>query len=91
LSQIVSLTVGEQEWLSNHVGHEIHIDRDFYRANDAVLKVAKISRLLMAAHTGHMSRYAGKTLQEIGVEGTTYRHFAQFFNIYCSFRYRVMN
>jgi hypothetical protein len=67
--QIVSLTPGEQEWLSNHLGHEVHIDKDFYRANDAVLEIAKISRLLTVAHSGHMSQYAGRPLREIGVEG----------------------
>jgi hypothetical protein len=68
-SQIVSLTNGEQEWLSNHLGHEINIDKDYYRANDAVLEVAKISRLLMVANSGKMSQYAGKSLADIGIEG----------------------
>jgi rhodanese-related sulfurtransferase len=67
--QIVSLTSGEQEWLSNHLGHEVNIDRDFYRTNDAVLEISKISRLLMVAHSGHMSQYAGKSLSDIGIEG----------------------
>ena len=65
----MNLTPGEQEWLSNHLGHEVHIDKDFYRTNDAVLELAKISRLLMVAHAGKMSNYAGKSLSQIGVEG----------------------
>jgi hypothetical protein len=69
LLQIVNLTPGEQEWLSNHLGHEVHIDKDYYRANDAVLEIAKISRLLMVADSGHMAQYAGKSLTDIGVEG----------------------
>jgi len=63
----VSLTPGEQEWLSNHLGHEIHIDKDFYRSNDAVLEISKISRLLMVAHSGTMAQHAGKPLSQIGV------------------------
>lgn len=81
LSQIVSLTAGEQDWLSSHLGHEIHIDKDFYRANDAVLEISKISRLLMVAHTGQMSKYAGKTLAEIGIVGMVYRQFKYCFII----------
>jgi hypothetical protein len=65
----VNLTAGEQEWLSNHLGHEVHIDKDYYRANDAVLEISKISRLLMVADSGTMARYAGKSLSDIGVEG----------------------
>jgi hypothetical protein len=68
--QIVNLTSGEQEWLSNHLGHEVHIDKDYYRTNDAVLEIAKISRLLMVAESGKMAQYAGKSLSDIGIEGT---------------------
>lgn len=55
--------------MSNHLGHEVNIDKDFYRTNDAVLEISKISRLLMVAHSGHMSKYAGKSLSDIGIEG----------------------
>jgi len=69
--QIVNLTTDEQEWLSNHLGHEVHIDKDCYRTNDAILEVSKISRLLMVAQSGKMAQYAGKSLSEIGVEDLT--------------------
>jgi hypothetical protein len=69
LFQIVNLTNGEQEWLSSHLGHELHIDKDFYRTNDAVLEISRISRLLMAAHTGKLAQYAGRQLADIHVEG----------------------
>ena len=65
----MNLTPGEQEWLSNHLGHEIHIDKDVYRSNDAILEVSKISRLLMVADSGKMAQYAGKPLSDIAVEG----------------------
>ena len=39
--QIVSLSTGEQEWLSNHLGHEIKIDKDYYRNHEAVVEIAK--------------------------------------------------
>ena len=67
--QIVSLSQPEQEWLSNHLGHELHIDKDFYRQHDGIVEVAKISRILMMVASGKTADYAGKSLKDIGVEG----------------------
>jgi hypothetical protein len=67
--QIVNLSQGEQEWLSNHLGHEVHIDKDFYRNHDGIIEVAKISRILMMVHSGKTAKYTGKSLSDIGVEG----------------------
>ena len=68
--QIVSLSTGEQEWLSNHLGHEIKIDKDYYRNHEAVVEIAKISRLLMSVDCGKTAKYTGKTLDDIGIEGS---------------------
>ena len=32
--------------LSNHFEHEVHIDKYYYRANDAVLEISKISKIV---------------------------------------------
>ena len=74
--QIVNLSVGEQEWLSKHLGHDIQIDKDFYRQHDGIVEVAKISRILMMVDSDKTAKYAGRSLKEIGIEGVYHSHFA---------------
>jgi hypothetical protein len=69
LFQIVSLTNGEQEWLSNHLGHQIQIDKDYYRQQEGVVEIAKVCRILMAVDSGSTHKYAGKSLADVEVEG----------------------
>lgn len=64
----MSLSTGEIEWLSNHLGHEVHIDKDYYKQHEGVVEIAKLSRLLMAVESGRTAQYAGKSLAEINVE-----------------------
>jgi hypothetical protein len=67
--QIVSLSNGEQEWLSNHLGHEIRIDKDYYRQHEGIVEIAKVCRVLMAVDSGTTHKYAGKSLSDIQIEG----------------------
>jgi len=69
LLQIVSLSPGEVEWLSNHLGHEVHIDRDYYRNHEGVVEISKVCRMLMAVDCGKTATYAGKNLKDLVVEG----------------------
>jgi hypothetical protein len=55
-------------WLSNHLDHELHINKDYYRNHNAIFEVSKISRMMMV-HYGKTSKYAGKSLADIRVEG----------------------
>jgi hypothetical protein len=59
----------ETEWLSNHMGHTLNIHKNFYRLQDSVIEMAKVSRLLMAVDKGELSKYQGKGLQDINVNG----------------------
>jgi hypothetical protein len=63
------LSNGEQEWLSNHLGHQIQIDKDYYRQQEGVVEIAKVCRILMAVDSGSTHKYAGKSLAEVEVEG----------------------
>ena len=50
--QVFDLKEGEMQWLANHVGHELHIYRDFYRPHESTVEIAKVSRILMAVDSG---------------------------------------
>ncbi|XP_064601265.1 uncharacterized protein LOC135467422 [Liolophura sinensis] len=65
VSQVISLTENELEYLANHMGHDISVHRNFYRLQDSTLELAKVSRLLLAAEQGKMGSFAGKTLNDI--------------------------
>jgi len=67
--QIVDLTPGELEWLCNHLGHEVQIDKNFYRQHEAVVEIAKVGKLLMAVDAGKISQISGKKLSEITLDG----------------------
>ncbi|XP_072022444.1 uncharacterized protein [Amphiura filiformis] len=65
--QLLGLTLGETEWLANHLGHDINIHRDVYRLHESSIEVSKISRLLLAIESGEVAKYKGRELKDIGV------------------------
>lgn len=72
VSQLFDLNHGELEWLSNHMGHDLNIHKDFYRLHDSTIEIAKVSRLLMAIDTGNASKFVGKQLDEITLDDFCY-------------------
>lgn len=68
VSQWFDLNHGELEWLSNHMGHDLNIHKDFYRLHNFTIEIAKVSRLLMAINTGNASKLIGKQLDEINLD-----------------------
>ena len=69
VSQLFNLTETEQDWLTNHLGHDIRIHREFYRLNEDVTIVTKVAKLLIAVDRGQMDPFRRKTLEEIELEG----------------------
>ena len=68
VSQLFDLNQGELEWLSNHMGHDLNIHKDFYRLHDSTIEIAKVSRLLMAIDTGNAAQFVGKKLTDISLD-----------------------
>ena len=66
---MVNLKENELEHLANHLGHNIAVHRDYYRLQDSAIELAKVSKLLLAADGGKMANLAGKSLQDIDVNG----------------------
>ena len=69
VSQIVDLNSSELDWLARHLGHDIAVHREYYRLHDHTIELSKVSRLLLAVDEGNASKWAGKKLDEIGIDG----------------------
>ena len=69
VSQIIDLQPSELEWLASHMGHDISVHREYYRLHDSTLELSKVSRLLLAIDEGSASKWKGKKLSEIQLDG----------------------
>ena len=65
--QILNLKDYELEQVCGYMGHSIAVHRDFYRLPQDTYQLVKVSRLLLSMEGGNVSKYAGKTLEEIEV------------------------
>ena len=74
VSQIINLEKNELEWLAKHMGHDLSIHNQYYRLADSTLELAKVSKLLLAIDEGSASKFAGKSLDSITLEGLLYFH-----------------
>ena len=75
ISQVLSLKETEVDWLARHLGHDIRVHRDFYRLHESTIEIAKVSKLLLTIDQGKTSKFAGKTLTEIDLNGNYKRSF----------------
>lgn len=69
VSQIIDLSESELDWLARHMGHDIAVHREYYRLHDSTLELAKVSKLLLAVEEGNASKWQGKKLSEIQLDG----------------------
>ncbi|XP_053392380.1 uncharacterized protein LOC128555047 [Mercenaria mercenaria] len=67
VSQIFNLSTAELSELARHMGHELSVHKIFYRLQDDVIELAKISRLLIAVEEGKAASFAGCTLDDINI------------------------
>ena len=75
ISQVLSLQETEVDWLARHLGHDIRVHRDFYRLHESTIEIAKVSKLLLTVDQGETSKFAGKSLTEIDLNGKYKRSF----------------
>ena len=69
VSHIIDLNSSELDWLARHMGHDIAVHREYYRLHESTLDLAKGSILLLAVDEGHASKWQGKKLSEIQLNG----------------------
>jgi len=66
---VFSLTNVELEELARHMGHELSVHRSFYRLQEDVIELAKVSKLLIAVEEGKAHKYKGVPLDDINLDG----------------------
>jgi len=65
----MGLPSGELEWLCNHLGHTVQVHKDCYRLHESTVEMAKVSKVLLAIESGVASKFQGKSIDEIDLDG----------------------
>ncbi len=68
LSTVLNMTETEMDQLANFLGHDIKINRQFFRLPVKTLQLAKICKVLMAVEQGRLAEFHGKNLDEIVID-----------------------
>lgn len=69
LEQIFDLDNQSLEEVARHMGHELTTHRHYYRMQDDVIELAKVSKLLLALESGKAHQYRNMSLDDIDLEG----------------------
>ena len=64
VSQLVDMKETEMGWLAKHMGHDIHIHKEFYR-----MEIAVAGNMLLAIDEGRAHKFKGKNLRDIKLDG----------------------
>nr|XP_024660569.1 uncharacterized protein LOC112435863 [Maylandia zebra] len=69
LSTVLNLKENEMDQLATFLGHDIRVHREFYRLPEpeSTLRLAKVSKLLIAMEKGKLSDLQGKGLDDITI------------------------
>ena len=59
----------ELKIVADHMGHDVSIHCNIYREQSSILQRTKVARLLIAMENGMVSKFAGKSLENIELEG----------------------
>ena len=59
----------ELQEVARHMGHELSVHRKFYRLQDDVIELAKISKLLLAVESGKAHQFNGVSLDDLDFNG----------------------
>lgn len=57
------------EQLARHMGHELSVHKEFYRLQEDVVELAKISKLLLTVERGEAHQFAGMSVEDIRLDG----------------------
>ncbi|XP_052795675.1 uncharacterized protein LOC128228411 [Mya arenaria] len=68
VSQILNLSNDDLEVLADFMGHDIEVHMSFYRLPQNTIQVAKMGKLPTAFNNGTISKYSGKSLDEISLD-----------------------
>lgn len=69
VSQLVDMNETEMGWLAKHMGHDIHVHKEFYRMQESTLEIAVVGNLLLAIDEGRAHMFKGKNIRDIKLDG----------------------
>jgi len=83
---VLNLSEQELQEVARHMGHELSVHRQYYRLQDDIVELAKVSKVLIAVEKG----FPGQSLDDIDLSGKTvsflYYCLSQFklkYSMYC--------
>ncbi|XP_071357180.1 uncharacterized protein [Trachinotus anak] len=68
MSQVLNLQENEADQLTDFLGHDVHVHRQYYRLPQGTLQLAKMSKVLLAVEKGTLSQYKGQSLDNIELD-----------------------
>lgn len=68
VSQVFNLSKKDLEQLARHMGHELSVHKEFYRLQEDVVELAKISKLLLTVERGEAHQFAGMSVEDIRLD-----------------------
>lgn len=82
--QSFDLSEGELRHVLDHLGHTLNIHKVHYRALSPAIERLTIAKMLLVSDKGLMSKYQGKTIEDIPLAGKldTLEGFCTYFKVY---------
>lgn len=68
MSQILNLSLRDQDVLAKFMGHDLSVHREYYRLPESTLEVAKVAKILHSINEGKLSSVKDSTLDELQLE-----------------------
>ncbi len=69
MSHIARLDKQQLQEIASHMGHSLTVHRKFYRLQDDITELAKVSKVLLAIEGGFASSLQSKNLDQIDFDG----------------------
>ncbi|KAI4795368.1 hypothetical protein KUCAC02_031448 [Chaenocephalus aceratus] len=68
LSTVLNLKDNEMDILAHVLGHDIRVHRQYYRLPEGTLRLANVSKVLLALEQGRFSDFKGMSLDQIQID-----------------------
>ena len=69
VAQLVDMNESEMGFLATHMGHDIHVHKEFYRLQESTIELAVVGNLLLAIDEGRAHQFKGRNLRDITLDG----------------------
>jgi hypothetical protein len=68
MSQILNLSLRDQDMLAKFMGHDLCVHREYYRLPQSTLEVAKVAKILHAINEGKLASVKDSSLDELQLQ-----------------------